>query len=119
MLRLSSIALVAVLIAPAYTSLAQERVEAGALQCRGSTTSFIVGSVTELNCTFVPSDGGPTESYMFRISDRDEHELTRDSLNQARIANGLEAHYHPRARNEVLGLVALLLVIVLLTLVTT
>ncbi len=59
------------------------------------------------------------EVFMFRISDRDEHELTRDSLNQARIANGLEAHYHPRARNEVLGLLALLMLVALLTLVTT
>ena len=67
MLRLSSIALTVVLIVPTYTGWAQERVEAGALQCRGSTTSFVVGSVTELNCTFVPSDGGPTESYMARM----------------------------------------------------
>jgi hypothetical protein len=67
MLRLSSFALAAVLIVPAYTGLAQERVDAGALQCRGSTTSFVVGSVTELNCTFVPSAGGPTESYMTRM----------------------------------------------------
>src|SRR5215203_2477378 len=67
MLRLSCIALTAALIVPAASALAQERVEAGALQCRGSTASFIVGSVTELNCTFVPSDGGPTESYMARM----------------------------------------------------
>ena len=67
MLRLSSIALTVVLIMPAYPGLAQERVEAGVLQCRGSTTSFVVGSVTELNCTFVPSAGGPTESYMARM----------------------------------------------------
>ena len=67
MFRLSSIALTTVLIAPTYTGLAQERVEAGVLQCRGSTTSFVVGSVTELNCTFVPSAGGPTESYMARM----------------------------------------------------
>ena len=51
MLRLSSIALSVVLIVPTYTGWAQERVEAGVLQCRGSTTSFGVGSVTELNCT--------------------------------------------------------------------
>ena len=67
MLRLSSIALTVVLIVPTYTGWAQERVEPGALQCRGSTTSFVVGSVTELNCTFVPSAGGPTESYMARM----------------------------------------------------
>ena len=56
---------------------------------------------------------------MFRISDRDEREATRDRLNQARIANGLQAHYHPRARNEVLGLLALLMFVVVLTLVAT
>ena len=67
MLRFSSIALTAVMIVPAYTGLAQERVELGVLQCRGSTTSFVVGSVTELNCTFVPSAGGSTESYMARM----------------------------------------------------
>ena len=67
MLRLFSIALTSVLIMPAYTGWTQERIEAGALQCRGSTTSFVVGSVTELHCTFVPSAGGPTESYMARM----------------------------------------------------
>jgi len=56
---------------------------------------------------------------MFRVADRDEHEATRDRLNQTRIANGLEAHYHPRARNEVLGLLALLMFVVVLTLVAT
>jgi len=56
---------------------------------------------------------------MFRISDRDERELTRDRLNQTRIANGLEAHDHPRARSEILGLLALLMFVVLLTLVAT
>jgi hypothetical protein len=56
---------------------------------------------------------------MFRVSDRDEREVTTDSFNQARIADGLEAHYRPRARNEVLGLLALLLFVFLLTLVTT
>ena len=56
---------------------------------------------------------------MFRISDRDERDVTRDSLNQARIANGLEPHYRPLVRNEVLGLLALLMFVALLTLVTT
>ena len=56
---------------------------------------------------------------MFRNSDRDERELTRDRLNQTRIANGLEAHRHPPVRNEVLGLVALLIFIAVLTLATT
>ena len=67
MLRPSFIALAAALSLPAHTALAQDRVEAGVLQCRGSTTSFIVGSVTELNCNFAPSGGGPAESYMARM----------------------------------------------------
>jgi len=67
MLNFYRVALTAALIVQTYTGWAQERVEAGALQCRGSTTSFVVGSVTELNCTFVPSAGGPTESYMARM----------------------------------------------------
>lgn len=67
MLRSSLIMLMAVLIAPTHAALAQDRVEAGVLQCRGSTTSFVLGSVTELNCTFAPSGGGPAESYMARM----------------------------------------------------
>ena len=54
-------------LAAADTGSAQNRVEAGTLQCRGSTTSFVVGSVTELNCRFVPAGGGPVESYMARM----------------------------------------------------
>jgi len=38
--------------------MAQSRGEVGMLECRGSTTSFILGSVTELSCTFRPSTGG-------------------------------------------------------------
>ena len=34
-------------------------VEAGMLECRGTTASFIVGSVTELRCVFRPAGGGP------------------------------------------------------------
>ena len=56
---------------------------------------------------------------MSKSSNRDEREVTRDSLNRARIANGLEAHHHPPVRNEVLGLLALLIGIALLTLFTT
>ena len=43
--------------------MAQSRVEVGVLDCRGSTTSFIVGSVTELSCAFRPAGGGPVEPY--------------------------------------------------------
>jgi hypothetical protein len=67
MLRPSTVALAAVLIASALPASAQDRVESGMLQCRGSTTSFVIGSVTELNCTFMPSGGGPPESYMARM----------------------------------------------------
>jgi hypothetical protein len=38
---------------------AQSRVRAGTLNCSGGgQTSFIVGSVTELNCVFTPNSGG-------------------------------------------------------------
>jgi len=56
---------------------------------------------------------------MFRNSDRDQREVIMDSLNRTRIANGLDAHYRPLVRNEVLGLLALLMFIALLTLATT
>jgi hypothetical protein len=67
MTRLSIAALATVLIASASPVAAQDRVEAGMLECRGSTTGFLVGSVTELNCSFAPSGGGPSESYMGRM----------------------------------------------------
>ena len=56
---------------------------------------------------------------MFNVSNRDERDLTKDSLNQTRIANGLEAHYHPLVRNEVWCGLALLISIALLALATT
>jgi hypothetical protein len=43
--------------------MAQDRVEIGALECRGSTTSFVVGSVTDMSCGYRPSGGGPVEPY--------------------------------------------------------
>ena len=63
MIRLSTVALATVLVASATSAIstsamAQERVEIGVLDCRGSTTSFVVGSVTELGCTFRPAGGG-------------------------------------------------------------
>ena len=58
MTRISTVALAMALVASASPAMAQNRVEAGVLECRGSTTSFIVGSVTELSCTFRPSAGG-------------------------------------------------------------
>jgi hypothetical protein len=43
--------------------MAQERVEVGVLECQGSTTSFVVGSVTPMSCLFRPSAGGPGQPY--------------------------------------------------------
>jgi hypothetical protein len=46
-------------LAAAIPASAQSRVEVGALECRGGpTTSFIVGSVAQLDCVFRPSAGG-------------------------------------------------------------
>ena len=63
MIRLSTIALAVVAVASATSAMAQERVELGVIECRGSTTSFIVGSVTDMSCGFKPAGGGPTEPY--------------------------------------------------------
>jgi uncharacterized protein DUF992 len=64
MIRFSSIALATALVATATVATAQNsRVEVGVLECRGSTTSFIVGSVTELGCMFRASDNSPPEPY--------------------------------------------------------
>ena len=46
----------------AAPAVAQNRVEVGVLECRGSTTGFVVGSVTQLSCTFKPPNG-PAEPY--------------------------------------------------------
>jgi len=64
MIRYSSIALATALVAIATSAMAQSsRVEVGVIECRGSTTSFIVGSVTELGCVFRASDNSPPEPY--------------------------------------------------------
>jgi hypothetical protein len=63
MIRLSAIALATALVASLSPAMAQSRVEVGVLECRGSTTSFIVGSVTDLSCMFRPSAGGPGDAY--------------------------------------------------------
>src|SRR4051812_10837253 len=66
--RLSTVALATALVASAFSAIstaamAQSRIEVGVLECRGSTTSFIVGSVTDLSCVFRPANGGPLEPY--------------------------------------------------------
>jgi hypothetical protein len=58
-----SLAAAAVLAASLAPALAQDRVQVGVLDCRGSTASFIVGSVTELGCVFRPSASAPGEPY--------------------------------------------------------
>ena len=63
MIRLTTIALATAFVASASSAMAQARVEVGMLECRGSTTSFIVGSVTNLDCAFKPSGGGPAQPY--------------------------------------------------------
>jgi hypothetical protein len=64
MIRFSSIALATALVATATAAVAQNgRVEVGVIECRGSTTSFIVGSVTDLSCAFRASDNSPPEPY--------------------------------------------------------
>ena len=63
MTRFTTAALATALIASASAAVAQERVQVGVLECRGSTSSFVVGSVTDLGCTFLPSVGGPGEPY--------------------------------------------------------
>jgi hypothetical protein len=64
MIRFGTLALAAALVASATQAAAQaSRVEVGVLECRGSTTSFIVGSVTDLGCVFRGSDNSPPEPY--------------------------------------------------------
>jgi hypothetical protein len=63
MIRLSTVAVAALLVASASSAMAQSRVEVGVLECRGSTTSFIVGSVTDMGCMFRPANGAALEPY--------------------------------------------------------
>ena len=57
MIRLSAIALGVTLVATSSSAFAQSRVEAGMLECQGTSASFIVGSVTELRCNFRSASG--------------------------------------------------------------
>jgi len=61
MIRISTAAVATLIAASAIatSAQAQSRVEVGMLDCRGSTSSFVVGSVTQLNCMFTPSGGRP------------------------------------------------------------
>ena len=57
------IALAALAVSASASQAQQSRVEVGVLECRGTSTSFIIGSVTELGCQFRPSGGAVAEPY--------------------------------------------------------
>jgi hypothetical protein len=70
MLRLSASAAIvaAALAASVVGASAQSRVEAGVLECRGETTNFILGSITELGCLYRPTPNmGPIQRYRATI----------------------------------------------------
>lgn len=56
MFRSSILVALAAVVLSAGSAAAQSRVEVGVLDCRGATKSFIVGSVTDMRCTFRRSD---------------------------------------------------------------
>jgi hypothetical protein len=63
MIRVSTMLAAALLAIVATPVAAQSRVQAGVLECRGlGTTSFIIGSVHDLECVF-HSDYGPPVRY--------------------------------------------------------
>ena len=64
MIRLSTIALATALVASASSAMAQDRASKSACSnAAARPRSFIVGSVTDLNCAFKPAGGGPAEPY--------------------------------------------------------
>ena len=64
MIRISAIAIAAL---AAFSSPAAAQVEAGMLECGGTSTSFILGSVTELRCLFRPGGGAVAMPYTATI----------------------------------------------------
>jgi hypothetical protein len=61
MLRLSALAVLAALVS--FTAPASAQTQVGFLECRGGETiSFVVGSVSDLNCIYRP-DVGPAQQY--------------------------------------------------------
>ena len=55
----SAIAAAMPIAASTSAATAQSRVRVGVLECRGASTSFVVGSVTDLSCVFRPSGSKP------------------------------------------------------------
>jgi hypothetical protein len=60
-------AVAAALITSATSAMAYDASEVGLLECRGASQQFIVGSVTNLECLFRPSAGGPPQAYDAQI----------------------------------------------------
>lgn len=55
-------------VASAASAQAQQRVQAGVLECEGGQhVGYVVGSTTELQCIFRSSIGAPPEPYIARI----------------------------------------------------
>lgn len=63
MIRLSTLALATALVASASSVMAQDRIKVGVLDCRGTTNSFIIGSVTQMSCVFQAADAGGERYY--------------------------------------------------------
>lgn len=57
MRRMTAIAAFAAVLLSAGSAAAQSRVEVGVLSCRGPTTSYILGSHTQLRCVFRHPNG--------------------------------------------------------------
>lgn len=57
MRRMTAIAAFAAVLLSAGSAAAQSRVQVGVLSCRGPTTSYILGSHTELRCLFRHPNG--------------------------------------------------------------
>src|SRR5262245_55239651 len=62
----TGIACAAMIAASASVVSAQSRVQIGMLECRGASASFVVGSVTDLNCTF-HGPNGMVDTYIASI----------------------------------------------------
>ena len=60
-------AVAAALVTSATSAMAYDASEVGLLECRGASQQFIVGSVTNLQCLFRPSAGGPPQAYDAQI----------------------------------------------------
>jgi len=61
------IAFAGAFVASATSAMAQSNVETGVLECQGRSNSFIVGSVTNLDCLYRPSLPGRAHAYQATI----------------------------------------------------